>query len=140
MSDLSITATSVAKGAGAKVKHGNTGTAALTAGQPIYIDATTGLAEKSRANAAGTYLADGVALHASSPGQPIAYAAKAPAFIPGATLVKGVTYVVSAAAAGGIAPQADLTTGNFVCVLGVATSASVLNLDLTNRQSATAIA
>jgi len=47
----------------------------------------------------------------------------------------GEVYVVSATA-GGIAPVGDLTTGNYVTVLGVATTTS--NLQLGTIYSATA--
>lgn len=46
----------------------------------------------------------------------------------GATLVVGELYVVSATK-GGICPIGDLTTGDYVTILGVASSASTLALD-----------
>jgi hypothetical protein len=47
----------------------------------------------------------------------------------GATLTVGTTYVVSATK-GGIAPIGDLTTDDYVTILGIATSASTLQLDI----------
>ena len=140
MADLTITAANVLKSATGKVKQGVCGTTALAQGKPVYKDATTGKLELARANAAGTYIADGVTLNAASPNQPVSYTEFDPAFVPGATLIKGVTYVVSAAVAGAIAPQDDLTTGNFTCVLGIATSTTTLKLDLVDPLTTTAIA
>ena len=48
----------------------------------------------------------------------------------GATLVVGQVYCVSATA-GAICPYADLTTGEFVCILGIATSAALLQTSYT---------
>ena len=47
----------------------------------------------------------------------------------GATLAVGETYVVSATK-GGIAPIADLTTGDYVTILGVASAADSIDLNI----------
>lgn len=47
----------------------------------------------------------------------------------GGTVVVGTVYVVSATA-GGIAPSADLATGWYTTILGVATTAAKLSMGL----------
>ena len=75
MADISVTAASVLKGSGAATSTGITGSVAITAGQPLYVDSTNNNTLKP-ADADGSLLAAtvvGIALHASSPGQPITY-------------------------------------------------------------------
>ena len=129
MADLTITAANVVAGSGAKITHGTAG-ASVTAGQPVYLDSATStykLADCDSATAA-VRSPDGVALHASSSGQPLAIAESGPVTI-GATLTAGVAYYLSATA-GGICPVADLTTGDYPVILGIATSTTVLNLKI----------
>lgn len=130
MTDLTITPASVIAGAGAVLENGTAG-ATITAGQAVYLDtATTGkyqLADCDSATAAAR-VARGIALNGASAGQPLQIAKSGPVTI-GATLTPGVTYCLSATP-GGVAPAADITTGDYPCILGLAASASVLNLDI----------
>lgn len=131
MADLTITAANVVAAADAKIGRGTAG-AAITAGQSLYLDSADGrmkLADANSGTAAARSCA-GIALHAASSGQPIAYAYEGDVN-PGATLTVGEIYVLSATA-GGIAPEGDLTTGHYVGILGVATTASNLRLRINN--------
>lgn len=130
MTDVSITAANVLTGSGSAVKYGTAG-ATITAGQAVYLDeASTGewlLADSDAASAAARGSGKiGIALNGASDGQPIAVQTGGNIAI-GGTLVAGTVYVLSATP-GGIAPQADLTTGDYVTIIGVATSSSVLSL------------
>lgn len=127
MSDISITAANVLKGADAMIEHGTAG-ASVTAGQPVYLDETTGKLLLSDNNAAGKKSVRGIALHAAASGQPLTIQRRGDITI-GATLTPGSRYYLSATA-GGIAPEADLDTGMDVVLLGLAKSASVLVLDV----------
>ncbi len=69
----------------------------------------------------------GVALNAASAGQPVTFQQYGNITI-GATVATGTAYYVSATA-GGICPEADLTTGDFPHFLGFATSTTVIALD-----------
>lgn len=131
MADLTITAANVAYGSDAVIVHGTAG-ASLTAGQPLYKDtANANVMKLADANASAlTATVAGVALHAAASGQPIAYQTGGAITI-GATVTSGVVYVASATA-GGIAPAADLTTGWRTSIIGVATSASVIQLSINN--------
>jgi hypothetical protein len=96
----------------------------------VYRDAAAGtykLADCDSATAAVRSPA-GIALHASSSGQPLTIHTAGPITI-GATVTAGVAYYLSATP-GGVAPVADLATGDYPVILGIATSASVLNVDI----------
>ncbi len=120
MADLIVTAASVLFTTGQKV----TGVAGetITAGMGVYLKSSD--SELYKAQADGTSAeatAVGVALHASGDGQPLTYAAQGSTINIGATTAKTTTYVVSATA-GGVAPQADLTAGQYITRLGYATA------------------
>lgn len=121
MADYTITATEVTAGTGATVRHGIAG-ATITAGQSLYLDSATDtlkLAQCDGTAAEATFV--GIALNGGSSGQTIAYVAQGDinldtAALTGAT--KGEVAVVSATA-GGIAPNEDLATTQYVSIIGV---------------------
>lgn len=126
MADLSITAASVGVGGPATKTRIVQAGEAVAQGEPCYLHAD-GKYYKADANdteakavAAGVFLVpaalDGYAIIAVS----------GPVNL-GATLTVGEVYVVSATL-GGIAPIGDLASGHYVTTLGVASSASVLEL------------
>ena len=127
MADLTITAANVVKGTNARVEHGVAG-ATITAGQQVYYDTATGkygLADTNSSTAA-VRSPRGTALHASLDGQPLAIQRSGEITI-GASLTAGVAYYLSGTP-GGIAPVADLTTGDYPTLIGIAKSATVLDL------------
>lgn len=128
MSDLTITAASVLAGAGASIKHGIAG-ATITAGKALAQDPATGkyvLADSNSATAS-VRAAKAIALNGASDGQPVAVLTGGPVTI-GATLTPGVAYYLSDTP-GGICPVADVGSGEYSVLLGMATSASVLDVD-----------
>jgi hypothetical protein len=127
MANLTITAASVAKGARANVKNGTAG-AAITQGQPVYIDATTGNLFPADADVLASAAVVGIALNAASTGQPVAYQTSGPITI-GATVVVGTAYYASTTA-GGICLESDLATGDFATFLGFATTTAIITLDI----------
>ncbi len=129
MADLTITAANVISGSGATRVTGTAG-ASITAGQVVYKDSSDGkykLADCDSATAAVRSPA-GIALHAASTGQPLTIQSAGPITI-GATVTAGVAYYLSATP-GGIAPVADLASGDYPVILGIATSASVIDIDI----------
>jgi len=132
MADISQTPANVAIGASTTrtlvVQVGE----AVAQGQPLYRDATNSKyyrcdandgAAKARVAAIALTAAalDGyalVSLPGNEPGKSLVNL--------GATLTVGEIYVVSANV-GAIAPEADLATGHYVTVIGVATTASLLD-------------
>lgn len=129
MTDISITAANVVAGTGAKKSQGIAGET-ITAGQAIYKDPTSGKYMKADSNsgAAEARVPDGIALHGASNNQPIALQTSGPITI-GATLTPGVAYYLSDTP-GGICPVADVGSGEYVCLIGLAKSASVLSINI----------
>lgn len=129
MADLTITAANVVAGSGATKVNGTAG-ATVTAGQVVYKDSTTDTFKLADCNSATAAVRSpyGIALHASLANQPLTVLTAGPVTI-GATMTAGVAYYLSGTA-GGIAPVADLTTGDYPVILGIATSTTVLNVDI----------
>lgn len=128
MADISITAASVVPGTNATLKHGVAGEA-LTAGQPVYQDATTKKWLKADADSAtaAARSALGMALCGSALNQPVTVLTDGDVTL-GAVLTAGLAYYLSGTA-GGICPVADVGSGEYVCLLGLAKSTSVLAFD-----------
>jgi hypothetical protein len=129
MTDLTITAANVKAAANATTRSGQAG-ASITAGQLVYLDGTTGTYNLSDADLTGAKQVTGVALNGASSGQPLTVQTGGDISI-GATLTPGATYYLSGTA-GGIAPLADLSTGEEVVLVGIAKSTSVLALKITD--------
>jgi hypothetical protein len=125
MADLTVTPGSVLFTSGTAPVTGYNAGATITAGQSLYLDSSTNPATLKLAQCDGTAAeanAVGIALHAATTGQPLAFAPSGALINIGATTAKTTTYLVSAAA-GGVAPQADIVTGGFFIVrLGYATA------------------
>ncbi|MGE0845835.1 MAG: hypothetical protein AB7L41_06165 [Flavobacteriaceae bacterium] len=127
MTDISITAANVVKGANAVTESGIAG-ATITAGQAVYLDSATGkykLADSNDATAA-VRQPRGIALNGASDGQPLTIQKSGDITI-GATLTAGVAYYLSDTA-GGICPVADVGSGEYACIIGIAESTSVLHI------------
>jgi hypothetical protein len=129
MADLTITAANVIAQNGAQRLVGTAG-ATVTAGQPVYLEASTQTYKLADVNSATAEVRVpvGIALHASLAGQPLAVCTAGPLAI-GATLVAGVAYYASGTP-GGIRPAADNVTGDYPVLLGMALSTTVLNVDI----------
>ena len=128
MADLTITAANVISGSGSKIDYGKS-VATIVAGKAVYLDAADKyqLSDSNSATAA-VRAVDGISLNGASDGQPIAVHKSGPLTM-GATLSAGATYYLSETP-GGIQPGADLTTGEYPTVIGVATSTTVLNVKI----------
>jgi hypothetical protein len=129
MADLSVTAANVVVGSNASRSDGVAGEA-IVAGKAVYKASTTKkwmLADSNSATAEARE-AIGIALNGASLNQPIAVQTNGDITI-GATLTAGVGYYLSDTP-GGICPIADVGTGEYVCLLGLAKSATVLALDI----------
>lgn len=129
MADLSVTAASVVAGSNANIEHGTLGET-VTAGQPVYKDSTTKKWMKADSNAAGAEARQplGIALNGGAINQPVAVQKSGDVTI-GATLTPGLAYYLSDTP-GGICPIADVGSGEYVCLIGMAKSASVLAIDI----------
>jgi hypothetical protein len=129
MADITVVAATVAWASGA-IQSGTAGET-ITAGMPVYLKTSDSRLWKAQCDGtAAEAAAVGISLHASLAGQPLAYAGNGSVINIGGTTAKTV-YVVSAAA-GAVAPIADLVTGNYITRLGHAsgTSGSVFTVDI----------
>ena len=138
MADLSITAANVIAGTSSTSEFGVAG-ATITAGQAVYYDDSTSkwkLADTDSATAAVRMSSKcGIALNGASSGQPLKVLTKGDITI-GATLTAGTTYYLSPTP-GGICPLADVLTGDYLTIIGIAKSTTVLNVAI-NYSGATA--
>lgn len=129
MAAVSITAANVAPSTGAVIEHHTAG-ASITAGQVVYYDSADGRVKLVDADSATSAARSprGIALHAASSGQPVAVQVSGNITI-GGTVVQGLIYCADDDA-GGIIPSADLASGDYTTVIGVAISASVLKMGI----------
>lgn len=127
MADLVVTAASVVADPSARVVHGKAG-ATVTAGQVVYLDDTTGTYKLADSNVAAARSPDGIALHASLSGQPVAVIESGLLTL-GAILTAGVAYYLSDTP-GGICPVADVGATEYSTILGIASSTSVLKMKI----------
>lgn len=127
MTDISITAANVVKGANAKTEQGTAGET-ITQGQPVYLDTSTNLYMKADSNSATAAARQprGIALNGASLNQPLMIQKDGDITI-GATLTAGVTYYLSDTP-GGICPLADVGSGEYACIIGIAKTAAVLDI------------
>ena len=126
MVDIAITAANVV--GDLTKKTATTSGATITAGQVVYLDTTAKLADNDDTEAKA--VCKGVALNGASAGQPVSYQHSGDITI-GGTVVVGTIYCVSSTA-GGICPFADLDANDYVSIVGVGTSATVITLGRNN--------
>ena len=126
MTDLSVTAANVLPGAGAQVESGTAG-GTITAGKAVYraADGTIVATDPSSVTVAARQ-AIGIALNGASAGQPVDYMKMGGEITIGATMTAGVTYYLSAAAAGGICPLADVGATEYLSIVGIAKTTAIL--------------
>lgn len=132
MADLSITAANVAKASNAQVQSSYPAGETITAGQVVYLKSTDSKWYKAQADGtaeeAGASVTVGIALHGSLANQPLVVQIAGTITI-GGTVTVATEYVISAAA-GGIAPHADLVSTNRYTRLGYGTTTGIIQLDI----------
>lgn len=132
MAAISITAANVIPSSAATSVTGVAG-ATITTGQLLYIDTTASNVLKlcdADASALAATVA-GIARHGASAGQKITYITRDPALVLGATILAGDTLWASPTAGGITKTIGDLVSGNYVTSLGVMTSTTVCNFQIT---------
>ena len=127
MVDLVQTPANVALAAGGGSRRGIAG-ATIVAGNSLYLNSSGQLVPAQHDVSAVEAACVGIALNGGATGQPIRYATAGNINV-GATLTVGETYVVGAGD-GAIAPVADVGTGQFPTILGVATAADTLKMGI----------
>lgn len=133
MAALTITATDVTIGLDARQQGGKLG-ATVTAGQPVYADGTADFKLKPAANTSEAAASvTGIALSGGGDNQVTSHQQRGTLDI-GGVATEGVVYVLGGA--GEIVPVADLTTGNWVTLIGTGDADGNLKLHIipTNTQ------
>jgi hypothetical protein len=130
MADLSPTAANVIAGSDAITEAGTLG-ATVVPGDAIYKDSADGLWKLADADGASALIRTptGIALNGGASGQPVKVL-KSGSLTLGAILTAGVAYYLSNTA-GKLCPVADIGTGEYACFMGIATSTSVLKVNIT---------
>ncbi len=127
MVDVSVTATEVLDASDTVVTNGHFGET-VTAGQVVYKKASDGLFWLADADdTSATATVAGIAMNGGAAGQP-AEIAIGRTIDPGFTVTVGEIYVLSGTP-GGIAPVADLASGDYVSIIGIGITASSLSLE-----------
>lgn len=126
MADISVTPASVVPVEAIYVD--GTAGETITAGMTCYLSTDSKYYKADNNDTAAKAVVKGIALNGASLNQPIRIQTGGTITI-GATVAVGTIYVQSTTA-GGIAPSADLATGNYVTILGVATTAAILKLGI----------
>lgn len=129
MADITITPANVIAGSNASIASGTAGET-ITAGQAVYLSSTSKkwmLADSNSATSEARQ-AKGIALNGASLNQPVSVQTSGDIII-GGTLVAGSAYYLSETP-GGIQSAADLAAGEYVCLLGLAKSTSVLSIGI----------
>jgi hypothetical protein len=132
MADITITASNVVAGTGVPTKTGIAG-ATIAAGDIVYLDTTTTgkwqLADSDAATAEARGLTGsiGMALNSAALNQPIVVQTEGPVTV-GAVLTAGQALYLSDTP-GKLCPLADDVGGDYITLVGLASSTSVLNID-----------
>ena len=126
MADLTITAADVSKGADAVTTEG-TAAVAITAGQVVY-ESSTGNYSLAVNTSTAAAAASGIALNTAASGHPVVVLERGN-LDPGATVTVGTPYCVSDTA-GGLAPWSDLSSNDFVTIVGVGTTNSNIKVQV----------
>lgn len=105
---------------------------AIAAGKVVYRDSTnSGKANLADADASASAEAIGIAVNTAGIGEPVTVAKNGATITQaGTTFTRGTVYFASTTA-GGVAPFADLASGDYVTSLGVATSTSAFKINIT---------
>lgn len=132
MADLAITPANVTAETGSSQRTNDyLAGEAVEAGDSVYLDASDTRIKLSLATDAAKDAVSGIALNNAAAEQPVRILQAGDIDL-GVALAVGQIYVLSPAAAGGIAPVGDLAAGNYVSIIGIATAADNLHVDINN--------
>jgi len=130
MAAISVTAASVLPGTGSDtvIQEGTLGET-VTAGMPLYRKISDSKLYKADGNASAEAAAVvGISIGGGDAGQPIKFQSGG-TYTAGATLLPGMVYLPGLTA-GTIIPVTDLANGQYTCVIGIATTASLMKLGI----------
>lgn len=125
MADIAQTAANVLASSTASTTEGIAGEA-ITAGQPVYKDSSTGKLLLADANVLAKINVIGIALHGAALNQPLKYVTKDAQLTLGGTIAAGDMIILSATP-GGICPVADLASSSYLVTLGGGIGSNKIN-------------
>lgn len=128
MADIALTSAVYLSGAAPLAFNAG---AAIAATDVVYFDDSSGSGKLADADVLASSYVSGVALNASASGNPVNVAGAGTRITVNAVLTKGVAYYASTTA-GKICPFADLTSGKYISLVGIAESTTVLRLICVN--------
>lgn len=126
MTDISVTAASVVWVSGKSVQKVRAG-ATITAGQAVYQDLTDLEYKLADADTDAASEFAGIAITDGVDGRDMLIAPPGARINFGATLTAGTIYTLSTTA-GGICPESDLTSGDYVVVLAIGAGTGVATI------------
>lgn len=126
MADITITPANVLKSSSGRIIQGIAGEA-LTQGQPVYLKAADSKYWRAVNTTAAEALVVGIVANACAANQPVTLIGDDTALAIGATVAAGVAYYVSGNA-GGICPVGDITSTDFVTIVGIGVTTGALKL------------
>ena len=129
MPDLILVPSAVLPGDGAQYANGTAGVV-IAAGDVCCLDATSQRFVLASSAAVATSRVRGIAAHSAASGQPLRVQHGGILNVGGALLVAGELYCLSGLAPGKIGPYSDVTAGDFVTVLGIGQTTSLLLIRL----------
>lgn len=133
MAELSVTPANVLKTDTTFYSEGTAG-ATITAGMAVYIDtAASNVLKPCDADVLASSVCAGIALHGASTGQPIKYATSGDVTF--STMTVGAVYLVSQTTPGSLCLDSDLLTGDYISIVGVATTATNLSIKINNSSA-----
>lgn len=133
MADFAPTAANVVPSSSAQTAQGTAGET-ITAGMTLYIN-TSDSNKLYKAQNDGTSLQAtvcGIAINGASAGQPVKYVTSGSLTLGSITSGAAGLIAVLSTTFGGMAPSTDLASTRYVTVLGVLTSATVLQVSIIN--------
>lgn len=131
MAEITITPADVLKTSTTSISEGIAG-GTLTAGMAVYVDtAASGVIKACDADVAASSVCAGIALHGAASGQPVKYATAGDLTI-SSVMTVGRIYLVSQTTAGSLCVDGDILTGDFVSIVGVASTATNLKIAINN--------
>jgi hypothetical protein len=130
MANLTVTPANVLAGSNANIDRTAAFGEAVTAGQAVYKSSTTGkwMLADSNSVTPEARQAIGIALNGGALNQPAAVQKSGDIAI-GAAVTAGSAYYLSDTP-GAICPDADVGAGEYVCLLGLASSTTNLTIDI----------
>lgn len=129
MPDIVIVPTAVVPGDGAQITNGIAGVA-LVAGDVVALDTTTQRFVLASSASAVLARVRGIASCSASIAQPVRVQTGGILNVGSALLAVGEVYALSGAVPGKLAPASELAAGDFVSILGIASTTALLQIRL----------